>query len=152
MSKIKEEIFSALFDVHYERLFNYSFKVVVEKDLSEELVQETFIKLWEHFDSINTNERSVESYLIITLKNKIIDYQRKYDTREKHTNIFLLHKEAEAEIDGAWDLAQQIEHVYKSLQPKTAEVFKLSREKGLTYMFVKAHGLHKLKIRVYTKF
>ena len=72
-SSIKEATFSSLFDTHYSRLYNYAFKVVKEPDLSEELVQETFIKLWENFENIKVSDRSIASFLITTLKNKIID-------------------------------------------------------------------------------
>ncbi|MDO5979686.1 RNA polymerase sigma factor [Flavivirga spongiicola] len=51
LARTKKKIFSALFDKHYKRLFNYSFKVVNDRDNAEELVQETFIKLWEKTDN-----------------------------------------------------------------------------------------------------
>ena len=72
-NKTKETTFSNLFDTHYKKLYNYAYKVLKENVLSEELVQETFIKLWEKFDTINPSDRSIEAFLIVTLKNKIID-------------------------------------------------------------------------------
>lgn len=133
MKSSKKKRFSILFDKHYKKLFNYSFKVVKERDLSQELVQETFIKLWEKIEQIQSNDRSIESFLIVTLKNKIIDHTRKYKTREKHTNLYSLNRDIQENIDNQWELLQKIESIYTSLQPKTVEIFKLSRDQGCTY-------------------
>ena len=132
-SSIKEATFSSLFDTHYSRLYNYAFKVVKEPDLSEELVQETFIKLWENFENIKVSDRSIASFLITTLKNKIIDNYRKRQAREKHTNLYALRTDTETKIDKQWELAQRIETIYGNLEQKTADIFRLSRDNGLTY-------------------
>ncbi|WP_298544892.1 sigma-70 family RNA polymerase sigma factor [uncultured Aquimarina sp.] len=130
---IKEAKFSNLFDKHYNKLYNYAFKVLKETDLSEELVQETFIKLWENFENVKESERSIESFLITTLKNKIIDDFRKKQTRQKHTNLYALHITIETEIDKQWELVERIENIYTTLEQKTTDIFKLSRDKGFTY-------------------
>jgi len=129
----KGKKFSILFDTHYKKLYNYAFKILNEITDSEELVQETFIKLWENFENVNESERSIESFLIVTLKNKIIDNYRKNQTREKHNNLYMLSTGIETEIDKEWELLQQIENVYTSLEQKTLDIFKLSRDEGLTY-------------------
>ena len=132
-TKLKKKIFSELFDKHYKRLFNYSFKVVSDKAIAEGLVQETFIKLWENIENIKDDERSIEAYLITVLKNKIIDNHRKKQTQEKHFNLYKLNTEFTADIDSKWELEKEIDKIYTSLQSKTLEIFKLSRDEGLTY-------------------
>lgn len=131
--QIKETKFSNLFDTQYKKLYNYSFKVLKESTLSEELVQETFIKLWEKFENVSESERSIESFLIVTLKNKIIDEYRKSKTREKHNTLYVLNASIETEIDKQWELLQHIDEIYATLEQKTIDIFKLSRDKGLTY-------------------
>ncbi|WP_158447896.1 RNA polymerase sigma factor [Aquimarina longa] len=132
-NSIKETKFSNLFDKHYNRLYSYAFKVLKDTDLSEELVQETFIKFWEKFESIKESERSIESFLITTLKNKIIDEYRKKQTREKHTNLYVLNTSLETQIDKQWELVKRIDDIYMTLEQKTTDIFKLSRDKGLSY-------------------
>jgi len=129
----KKEKFSLIFDKNYSRLYNYAFKLLKSNDSTEEVVQETFIKLWENIEKIKDSERSIASYLIVTLKNKIIDYFRKNKTREKHTNIYAINTAIQESIDNEWEISQQIERVYSTLQPNTIEIFQLSRDKGLTY-------------------
>jgi len=129
----KEKRFSNLFDRNYRKLYNYAFKVLKENTISEELVQETFIKLWEHFDNVSESERSIESFLIVTLKNKIIDDFRKNKTREKHNNLYSLNTNIQTEIDKQWEITQHIETISNTLSEKTRDIFQLSRDKGLTY-------------------
>lgn len=97
------------------------------------MVQETFIKLWENFDTVKKSERSMQSFLIVTLKNKIIDNYRKNKAREKHNNLYTLNIDFETKIDKQWELIQQIESIYESMEQKTVNIFKLSRDQGLTY-------------------
>ena len=132
-SKHKKQNFSLVFDKHYPRLYNYSFKMLKERDATEEVVHQAFIKLWENFDKINMNDRSIESFLIVTLKNIIIDNYRKDKTREKHINLYTLNTAIQEEIDNQWEISQQIEQIYSRLQPTTVTIFQLSRDKGLTY-------------------
>ncbi|MDY8134030.1 RNA polymerase sigma-70 factor [Aquimarina sp. 2201CG5-10] len=129
----KKEKFSILFDKHYQRLFNYSFKVIGNKDVAEDLVQETFMKLWDKIDNINSSEQAIESYIITTLKNKIIDFHRKAQTRKKNIDLYKINKEITQEIETTWELENQINLVYSKLQEKTAEIFRLSRNEGLSY-------------------
>lgn len=131
--RTKETTFSILFDKHYKRLYRYAYKTLTNESLAQELIQETFIKLWEHFDTVNKSERSIESFLIVTLKNSIIDNYRKNKSREKHNNLYALNIELETEIDKDWELQQQIETIYEGLEERTLEIFKLSRDKGFTY-------------------
>lgn len=107
LPRTKKKIFSDLFDTHYKRLFNYAFKVVNDKDIAGGLVQETFIKLWEHIDNIKNDERSIESYLIKVLKNKIIDNHRKHQTQEKHYDLYKLNTEFTVDIDNKWELEKK---------------------------------------------
>ncbi|WP_192085398.1 sigma-70 family RNA polymerase sigma factor [Algoriphagus sp. Y33] len=125
--------FSILFDKHYQRLYNYAYKLLNDISTSEELVQETFIKLWEQYHKIDKSHRAIESFLIVTLKNKIIDNFRKYQTREKHNNLYSLYSDILSEINTQWDLLQQIDIIYENLDQKTRDIFQLSRNEGLTY-------------------
>ncbi len=133
LESTKKKKFSVLFDRYYKRLLGYALKVVKQSDLAEELVQETFIKVWENFENISKEERSIESYFIKVLKHKIIDNYRKDRTRDKHVNLYKLNTEFLEDVDREWELQKEIDRIYEALPLKTAEIFKLSRDKGLTY-------------------
>ncbi|WP_242204918.1 RNA polymerase sigma-70 factor [Aestuariivivens insulae] len=129
----KTEYFSLLFDKQYPKLCNYALTVVGDKDISKELVQEAFIKLWKRLDSISPDNRSIESYLITVLKNNIIDFYRKEQVRKKHIDLYKHNRETQNRIEGQWEITSQIEQVYATLPEKTVEIFKLSRVSGLSY-------------------
>ena len=133
MKLSKKEDFSILFDKHYNRLFSYALKVVGDKDTSSELVQETLIILWNKINTIKNDDRSMEAFLIVTLKNKIIDHHRKNQVRDKHINLYTLNKGFQVEMENEWELIKKIDSIYASLNSKTTEIFKLSRDKGHTY-------------------
>ncbi|MGY5352693.1 sigma-70 family RNA polymerase sigma factor [Wenyingzhuangia sp. IMCC45533] len=133
LESTKKAKFSSLFDTNYKRLYHYAFSILKNEMLSEELVQETFIKLWDHFNDVKDAEPAIVSFLFTTLKNKIIDDFRKRQTREKHHNLYNLGTDRSTDIEQQWQLLEQIEEVYTSLEAKTEAIFKLSREKGLTY-------------------
>jgi len=135
----KKKRFSKLFNKYYKKLYNYAFKITKEKVISEEVVQDSFIKLWENIEKVKEVDRSIEAYLMITLKNKIIDYYRKTQTQIKHTNLYTLNKETELNIDAQWELCDKIDLIYSKLPEKTVSIFKLSRDKGLTYQEISVH-------------
>lgn len=132
-TKEKRRYFSTFFKLHYKRLCNYAYKVLGDATLSEDLVQETFIKFWENIEKINRTEQVAQSYLIITLKNKIVDSHRKSQVFKKHIDLYKLNRDTQLEIDNQWEFAKQIDRIYTTLPQKTEEIFRLSRDKGLSY-------------------
>ncbi len=129
----KKKTFSKLFDKFYQQLYNYAFKRLIDKDRSEEVVQECFIKVWENFETIKHNDQVIKAYLFKTLKNKIIDQYRKESTKQKHNTLYELNLDLLTSIDDEWEIQEIISEIYVLLPPKTVEIFKLSREHGLTY-------------------
>ena len=130
MSKI--DTFSLYFDQYYPMLFRYAVKCLKDHDTAEEVVQETFIKLWEKLSEVQ-HQAAIKSYLFTILKNKIIDLHRKINTRSKHSKTYAQSNTLETAIENDWELQQQIEKVYALLKPPTDEIFALSRQQGLTY-------------------
>ncbi|CAL2083584.1 RNA polymerase sigma-70 factor [Tenacibaculum sp. 190524A02b] len=133
MGDREKQSFEKIFDKHYGRLFNYAFKVLKEEDIANDLVQDTFMKLWERVDLIKNEDRSVEAFLIKTLKNKIIDHYRKQQVKRKNLDLYKVNKNVEEELDSQWELTEAIKKAYALLPEKTLEFFKLSRNGGHSY-------------------
>ncbi|MDR1273669.1 MAG: hypothetical protein LBK12_03885, partial [Odoribacteraceae bacterium] len=64
--------FRALHEELHGRLFYYAYKLVRDRQASEDLVQEAFIKFWEHRETFD-NLLAVKVYLFSFLKNKIMN-------------------------------------------------------------------------------
>ncbi|SCV38094.1 RNA polymerase sigma-70 factor [Bacillus subtilis] len=71
-----DEAFTALFHYHYSFLYKYLLKLSLHPDLSEELVQETFLKGYIHLRSFQG--RSKFSTWLISIASKLyLDHQKK---------------------------------------------------------------------------
>ena len=106
------------------------------KQETEEIVQDVFVKLWNHRSSIK-DVSSAKSYIYTIAKNSAIDYIRKrkllvfpLDSLKKNEpfesnqgELNLLIQEENSLINTAID----------NLSPRRKEVFKLHRNENLTY-------------------
>ncbi|MFV0268653.1 MAG: RNA polymerase sigma factor [Draconibacterium sp.] len=67
--------FKDVFRILYPRMKGYCKLFISDEGKVEDLIQETFITLWEKRDFIKT-ELSVESYLFVVLRNKCLNFLR----------------------------------------------------------------------------
>jgi RNA polymerase sigma-70 factor (ECF subfamily) len=73
MDRRKEEHFETLFRSLHPRLFAFCCKYVEDKELARDFVQECFVALWEHYESVST---SYESYLFTAVRNRCLSHFR----------------------------------------------------------------------------
>lgn len=71
MRKIEE-----IYKDYYEIVYKYLFCLTHDKDLSEDLAQETFVKMIKHIDKFSGKSK-LSSWLCEIAKNNWIDYLRK---------------------------------------------------------------------------
>jgi len=135
--------FEQVFNTHYASLCRYAQKFVIDLDNAREIVQDTFVKLWEIKHSLS-HDTSVKSYLYKAVRNNCLDYL-------KHIRISNEYKEdllrkimdsgfksissPENCLDGLIEkeLENRINDAIASLPDKCREIFELSRLKGLKY-------------------
>lgn len=106
-----------------------------DREVAEELVQEAFINLYKHKNSIEVNT-SVKAYLYIILKNKITDYYRREVMHQRYAEYIVNHTSAEPLSPLVYVETRELEKILKdaiaALPPKCQEVFRLSRESYLS--------------------
>lgn len=131
-----ELAFESIFRSYYARLCNFAYSFLEDKDESEEVVQSTFLTIWEKHDSIDINV-SLKSYLYRAVNNSCLN-------RIKHVKVKTAHKESTmgnvqdfnddaSENLISKELEHQIEVAINSLPPKCEMVFRLSRFENLSY-------------------
>jgi len=116
----------------------YNFVMRVSKGdcyISEEIVQRTFIKIWDTKEQINP-EKSFISYLCTIAKNMLLnEYEHQAVQYIYQDYVKLKMKEVdnttEEEIDKNL-LEEYIDKLTDNLPPKRREIFILSRKKGLS--------------------
>lgn len=79
------ETFRYLYENYFEMLKRYVGIFAKDQHIAEEIVQETFINIWEHHDRVLIRD-SVKSYLFKSVYNRTINYYKsKYSKKKKRT-------------------------------------------------------------------
>lgn len=135
-----QKAFELLFSIYFPRLNDFARKVVKDDVISQDIVQEVFVKVWEkRRDILNINP---EAYLFRLVRNRCIDYINHLRVvNERMDEIEILSKYEELyRIDFIGDepyvliekeLKQKIEQTIQNLPERCREVFILSRISGL---------------------
>lgn len=128
--------YQTIFDMYYARLFSYVNTYTKNDSDAKDIVQETFIKLWNNKENINADS-SILAFLHKIAYNIFIDNYRK---GKRHQNLLAsLSYEAVNNATENEDndiTIKKIEIVKKSiseLPPRCQQVFKLSKYEGLKY-------------------
>ena len=128
--------FSFIFTYYYADLVNFAYTFTKDRDVSEEIIQEIFLKLWENRGSIQINT-SVKSFLLRSVQNRCIDWIRHLDIHDKYRNSvmaapllvendtdrYMLHAELQSSLKKALEI----------LPEEISTVFIMNRFEGLTY-------------------
>ncbi len=83
-----EEAFKTLYQHFCTKLYHYIFQYVKSAHVSEELVQEVFIKIWLKRSELK-EKKDFSSFLFVVTRNMIYDHLRKLANRNKlHKTYF----------------------------------------------------------------
>ena len=124
------KVFTMLFDYYYTGLVVFADRYLHDMELSEDIVQSVFVRLWENRYSIQSS--SIRYYLSSAVKNNCIDLIRKKETQEKYTRRFLSNNiTSGTDFWAESELEQMIEKSIANLPPRCAEIFRMSRFDGM---------------------
>jgi RNA polymerase sigma-70 factor (ECF subfamily) len=130
------EAFSILFLTYYNDLVFFANNILRDINKAEEIVQDTFTKLWEEHESLIIKV-SLKSYLLKAVQNKCLDWFRHMKTRQKYiSEIMQENYFFEYDADNYLlksELERRIEACIANLPDELKEVFCKNRYDGLTY-------------------
>ncbi|NTW23761.1 MAG: RNA polymerase sigma-70 factor [Lentimicrobium sp.] len=136
MDHFTKEDFEILFRAEFKGLCFFAQKYVKDFDASREIVQDSFINLWEKRASIDPS-RSVKSYLTTTIHNKCHNYLRnnkKFNTNLLEIeNLIEISEISDNDILVEQELRQTIQQAIEDLPEKCREIFLLNRYENLKY-------------------
>jgi len=125
-----------LFKSHFAGLCFFAQKYVKDFETAKEIVQDSYISLWEKRDTIDL-DRPVKSYLTMIIFNKCTNYLR--DNRKFDQYILSLENLLEVpEYDGADSMVEhelkiKIDSAIAELPEKCREIFVMNRYENLKY-------------------
>jgi RNA polymerase sigma-70 factor, ECF subfamily len=71
-----EEAFSLLYDDYSAVLFGIAFKIVKNKTVAEEILQDVFVKIWKHIDLYDITKGTLFTWMLNITRNTCKDYFR----------------------------------------------------------------------------
>ncbi len=129
------EAFRVLFELHHKRLYSFLFRLLKSKEDAEEIVQDSFLKIWENRENY-WEDYPFESLLFRIARNTSFNYSRKRVNRkvfEDHLNFFTDVSENSADQYILFQETQSIiESILNGLPPKQKEIFLLQKVEGLS--------------------
>lgn len=128
--------FEGVFKEYYNPLVNFINKYLNNIESSREIIQMTFVKIWNNRENIEVRT-SIKAYLYQIAKNSMIDYIRSNKNNASNIELNIKQLEEYAE-DEATDLdpyivRQAIEKALSPLKPKSKEIFIMNKFEGLNY-------------------
>jgi RNA polymerase sigma-70 factor, ECF subfamily len=135
-----EETYIFLFKEYYVSLCAYCRRYVGRKDIAEEIVSDTFMKIWESRKQLIINT-SVKAYLFHAVCNNSLNYLRKLksennigeyfrETSSENISFELTSEEIEEQSLIMENISQRIEEAVNLLPEQQQRAFRLKRLEG----------------------
>lgn len=143
ISQGDEQAFKKLFESYRNRLFNYILKITKSREITEEIVMDVFLKLWDG-RSLIADIENFPSFIFSVARNKSIDFLRK--VAKDPILQELIRDEIQIMSDFRTDekfivheLVEEVNRVVAQLSSQRQVVFRLSREEHMNYDQIAKH-------------
>ncbi|MDP4263224.1 MAG: RNA polymerase sigma-70 factor [Bacteroidota bacterium] len=127
-------VFEEVYYRYHERFYFYVLKNTRSEDIAEEVVQMSFIKIWEKRTDLS-NSFPIEVQIARVARSIMIDILRKKASERKALET--IKENANTVIAGdtaaGKELIIKVSEAIETLPPECRKIFILSREEGLTY-------------------
>jgi RNA polymerase sigma-70 factor (ECF subfamily) len=135
------EAYKSLFDNYYTCLLLYANSIINNIDISKDILQDVFLKLWERRRDLKV-ESSVKSYLYAAVRNSCLDYLKHLQVEKKYMDYsFAALKEKELDYfielfpspdeGNPEKYLEEIAAAIENLPEQCRKIFKLSRYEGM---------------------
>lgn len=83
------DAFSYLYDNYSGALYGTLIRIVDEEEVAQDLLQETFVKIWKSFSSYNAEKGRLYTWMVNIARNLAIDHKRSrsFKSSEKNQDI-----------------------------------------------------------------
>jgi RNA polymerase sigma-70 factor (family 1) len=111
-----EDFFTGLLKSHLSHLTYFTYQIVADTAIAEEIASETFVKLWTNQEKL-LKVSAVKAFLYSTAKNAAIDYIRRAKVARQRSHDLQIQLEiTDQSIEEALIKTEVISDLYKALQ------------------------------------
>lgn len=126
------DAFRSLYDATSSKLFGFALRILIKRELAEEVLQESFVNIWNNAASYQASMAAPMTWMTTIVRNKAFDLLRRVD--------------ATVEID-ADTFDKDVMDALESNDPTPIESLQLTQDsKALARCFAKLEGLHRQAI------
>jgi RNA polymerase sigma-70 factor, ECF subfamily len=131
------EALADLYDRYGRAVYSLILRVVRDTAIAEDLVQETFLRVWNRVHGLDGERGSLGAWLMTVARNRAIDYLRSTAGRERNaleldeTDHPALYRDIEPDILNA-DKTRRVRAAMEKLSPNLRTVMELAYFEGLS--------------------
>lgn len=133
--RIDEKSFRQIYLLHWDKVFAVCYNNLGQTEIAKGMVQDIFKSLWERREELEITS-SVERYLLRSAKLKVFEFLRNHKNRQEHTKQALEnycnHTHCTENEIMYNSLKSKLDNLVDTLPCQCKNVFKMSREQGLT--------------------
>jgi RNA polymerase sigma factor (sigma-70 family) len=139
------EEYNKAVDAHADNLYRFVLKNLRDEHFSQDIVQDTFEKLWVKLESVS--HLKVKTYLFTSAYHTMIDYIRK---QKRYTGSAPSETDGFSETGGYSDLQEVLETAVANLPEDQKAVVMLRDYEGYSYREIsEITGLSESQVKVY---
>lgn len=133
-----EKAFKELFSREYNNLCQYAYSYLKEEHMAEDVVQETFVKIWETKREL-IGKPEIRFYLVTAVRNNAISVIRKQnssqtryvdETPEPAPEVFHTRRE---QLEHEASRNERVAAALNTLPPKCREIFLMVKMQSMSY-------------------
>lgn len=147
--------FQQLYNQYHGTLYLHAYNKLRDREAAKDIVHDLFTGIWQKRESLTITGK-FSSYLYASVRNRIIDYISKEQSKSSY--LASLAQQLESQYEATDHrirekmLQEQVENVLAKLPPRVREVFELSRKQYLSHKEISEKlNLSEQSVRSYIK-
>lgn len=125
--------FKEIYNRYWAKLYSHAERRIRAREISEEIVQDVFTKLWMNRESI-VIRISLSNYLISAVKYQVFNYFEKEYLKKRYVGEVVAYETAGVNTTEEFvftrDLSSNIDRIIRDLPARCRSVFELSRKEN----------------------
>lgn len=130
------EAMRLLYEHFFRDLYRFTIQLVKSETLAEDVVHDTFVKVWENRHQLN-QQLSLKSYLFTICRNQAFNLLQKAATQSRLQEEIIYHYTAvfgqEEDQEVLEQQAETLQNALQSLPPQRRQIFTMAKIEGASY-------------------